>query len=472
MKKSPFALLLCLSLFCARTTAQTVAPQLDSLLTHALDSMHNVLGNVGMGAAVHLPNGAIWSGGTGISAENPDEPITPEYIFNIGSITKTLTSACILHMADEGLLSLDDSLHEWLDTFNYINPNITIRQLLRHQTGIYNFVASPQFQPAINADPDSVWAMADVIKTFVQAPLFQPGAAFSYSNTNYLLLGMIIETISGKPYYEAIRERFLDPLALTSFNIPPYEPFPQPVAHLWLDLDDDNILDDAHIYFSDWPSWYSAAGPAGAYFASPAHLARWMYLLMRGDLLAPATMAQMKTTVTTPFNGGTRYGLGVMERNIGGLKGYGHGGDAGYSASAWYFPDKDISISVLNNDGSKNSWTLIPTVTALLKTYSDYENLVSGSEDLSASAASVKVFPNPFSERATLSAILPTGAKQLRVVMTDVSGRSVAEEVFEAGAGNGTFTLEHLNELPGGTYLLHTTVDGQSLPGQQLVIKR
>lgn len=451
---------------------QNLHPKLDSLLQSALDSMHQVLQNKGMGAAVQVAGGVYWAGAAGISSENPPENISAGHIFNIGSVNKPITAACILQMAAEGLLSLDDSLHRWLDTFPFINPNITIRQLLRHQSGIYDVIGSPAYQPTIAQQPDSVWALADVVKTFIKAPLFQPGAAFSYSNTNYLLLGMIIGEISGNAYHEEIRERFLQPQGLSSFRMPPYEPYDQPVAHLWIDLTGDGVPDDAHDFFSNWAAWYSAAGPAGSYYSTPADIARWMSLLMRGELLPPAIMAQMKTTVNTPFNGGTKYGLGIMERNIAGQLAYGHGGDAGYSAAVWYFPEKDISIAVLNNDGRRTSWSLLPTVIALLKAYTDFENQAVSNHDLLSSNIPLSTFPNPFTEQVSVQLTLPAGAQNLELALTDALGRQVGNAFFDTSAAADEpqlFCLQNLGSLPGGVYYLTALADGKQLAVRRIL---
>lgn len=472
MKKVFFLLFTC---FYSYSNAQTIHPTLDTLLSRTLDSMHNILGNKGMGAAVQFPGGAIWSGGTGISSENPLVEVNTQHIFNIGSVNKTITAACILKMADDGLLSLNDSLHEWLDTFNHINPNITIRQLLRHQTGIYDVISHPAYQPTMGEYPDSIWTFANVIQTFISPPLFQPGAAFSYSNTNYLLLGMIIEKVSGQPYHLEIRDRFLNPLALSTFNMPPYEPYTQPVAHVWLNLDNDNMLDDAHDFFSNWASWYSSVGPAGSYFSSPADIARWMKLLMNGSLLSPATMSAMKATVNTPLGGGgTKYGLGIMERTIFNQKAYGHGGDAGYSASVWYFPNVDVSIAVLNNDGSKTSWTLVPTVAALLKTYLEYPGELLNSEaPASAQLFDMCMAPNPFSDHLNVSVQVPEGASRLLLVLSDATGKKVCETAFDCKGQSGEqqFTFDNLGQVPQGVYFLRASVDGKWQARQQRVVK-
>lgn len=454
-------------------TAQTVPSSLDYWLQRTLDSMIIVLNAKGLGAAVQLPTGAVWVGGAGISSLPPfaqPDSISTADLFGIGSVNKTITAGCILQMADEGKLSIDDPLHKWLDTFPQINPNITLRQLMRHQSGIYDILSNPALQPTIYADQDSVWKWEDAIRTFIKAPVFQPGASWSYCNTNYLLLGLIIEKVSGKPYHEEIRNRFLTPLGLQSTMIPPYETYPPDVAHVWLDLTGTGTATDQHALFSNWKAWHSTAAPAGSYFSTPADMARWMRAYMSGTLLTPATMTAMKTTVTSALQGGTRYGLGIMDRSIFGLKAYGHGGDAGYSASVWYFPNKDISIAVLNNDGRRNSWALLPTVTALLRMYLKFEATVSVYQALTPEQLDISAFPNPFSEKLNITSTLPAGASELRFVLTNSLGQPVAETVTtQAASGPQQFQLGDLDRLPAGLYFLTSYLDGRLVASSTMV---
>ena len=240
---------------------------------------------------------------------------------------------------------------------------------------------------------------------------------------------------------------------------------------MWLDTTGDGVPDDAHDFFSNWDSWFSSAGPAGSYFSTPADVANWMHILMRGDLLSPAMMTSMKSTVTTPFPGGTKYGLGIMERNILNQKAWGHGGDAGYSASVWYFPGKDISIAVLNNDGAKNSWTLIPTVSALLKSYEVYLAQSTTAKEPMPALFEGTTFPNPFVESFLVDAKLPEGASEIHFQLTDASGRQVSEKTFAASVGEQRFVLNGLGELSPGTYFLSGILDGITLSGQKVLVK-
>jgi D-alanyl-D-alanine carboxypeptidase len=442
--------------------AQGVPPLLDSLLQATLDQQQINLNVKALSAAVQFPDGSVWAGAAGFSSEFPFVKADTSMVFGIASISKTVTAGCILQMADDGLLNLDDSLHQWLDTFPHINPNITIRQLLRHQSGIFDVLSAPDFQPTLLADPDSIWQLADVVETFINVPDFQPGAGFKYSNTNYILLGMIAEKVAGQPYYTEFRERFLTPLGLEAFSMRPHEPNTHPVAHAWYDFNGDGTVESAHNLLSTWHSFDAATGPAGSYYATASDVARWIRALVGGSVLSADMLAQAKTTVAAGFPAGTRYGLGLMERNFLGNKAYGHGGDFVYSGSAWYFPEKDKSVAVLNNDGSKTSWQIAPAVQALLKTCLDYEMTLSA--PLVENSWHVEVFPNPFDKAFFLQTPAPT----------DWILRNTMGVVMRSGhtANSAGDRVAGLEDLPAGLYLLECYKDGKRFDTQKLLKNR
>lgn len=433
-----------------QVSAQTVDTSLAAIFVHTLDSMKSALNIKSLSVALQLSDGAIWAGAQGLAAQSPPEEATPNHAYAMGSVTKTLTGACVLQLADEGLLSLDDSLHAWLDTFTNVNPNITIRQLLRHQSGIYNYTSNPNFGPALDANPDSVYALTDILETFVGPPIFQPGAAWSYCNTNYVLLGLIIETVSGQPYYQEIRDRLITPLNLGPIANLPHEPAPPQLAEFWFDSNGDGTTDTSTDFLTKWKSHNSAAGPAGAYYTTATEMARWMRAYMSGTLLSPGMMAQLTTTVNAA--GGTKYGLGITERNFIGNKGYGHGGDIGYSANVYYFPEKDLSIAVMTNDGKYNSSILVSVIIAYLKAYMDWTPVTSpASEQLYGEK--LAAYPNPF--QSILHITTPDGPPQpgLRFVLTDARGLRLRETADD--------TMEGLDALPAGIYFLHAEKQGR-----------
>jgi CubicO group peptidase (beta-lactamase class C family) len=125
------------------------------------------------------------------------------------------------------------------------------------------------------------------------------------------------------------------------------------VAHVWLDITGDGIADDAHDFYINYLSLNSVAGSAGGYFSTASDITKWMRTYMRGDFLSSSTLDEAKKTVPASGSQGGAYGLGLMKNSFNGFLAYGHGGDLGYAASSWYFPEKDISISVLTNDSKK-----------------------------------------------------------------------------------------------------------------------
>lgn len=440
--------------------AQDVPADLDLLLRNTLDSMRTVLGAKSLSAAMQFNDGAVWAHAKGISSTTPLANVTPNDAYLIGSVTKTLTSARILQLADEGVLSIDDSLNVWLDTMQYINPNITIRQLLQHTSGIHDVLATPGQQDSLLADISKIWTPEELIEKFIQPPLFQAGTAWSYSNTNYFLLSMIIKEATGNPFYTEIRNRFFTPLGLGSFAIPSFESLNSPVAHVWIDLNGDNIQDDAHDFYINWLSLNSTAGAAGGYYSTPSDCTKWMRSYMRGDVISAEMMAAAKTTVSAPGSQGGQYGLGLMKNSFLGNIAYGHGGDLAYHASSWYFPEKDLSITVFTNDDQKDSWKLLPVIKELLRTCMNYTP-VSASHDLAEYGAQFEAFPNPFEDGFTATYSLPDFKGDVNLTLTNSLGQRLKSVECDANHdGQQSFKFDELKSLDTGIYFLTMNING------------
>ena len=200
--------IICLLLFISGAvtlSAQSVPAPLAALLNHTLDSMREVTGAKSLSAAIQFPDEAVWAYADGVSSEIRLAEVTPGDAYLTGSVTKTITSACILQLADEGVLSLDDSLYEWLDTIPYINPDITIWQLMQHTSGLFDALMHPNHNDSMMADITRVWTPEELVTYFMDEPLFEPGTSWSYCNTNYFLLSMIIKKATGNPFYTELR---------------------------------------------------------------------------------------------------------------------------------------------------------------------------------------------------------------------------------------------------------------------------
>ncbi len=250
--------------------------------------------------------------------------------FRVGSTTKTFVSAVVLQLAGEGKLALDDSVERWLPGLVPNGAAITVHHLLNHASGLADYAPEDDdtFISRVLADRHGTWEPRELIAIgTAHPPLFPPGAGWSYSNTGYILLGLIAEAASGKPLEAELRARILAPLRLraTSFDTEPriagrhahgYSRFG---AQRRFDI---SVLDQ---------SW---AWAAGAIVSTADDLARFYRALLGGRLLPPRLLAEMRTTV--PVGGGHQaYGLGLIKSRYPCGIFWGHGGETfGYESFA------------------------------------------------------------------------------------------------------------------------------------------
>jgi D-alanyl-D-alanine carboxypeptidase len=282
--------------------------------------------------------------------------IERDMLFDIASVGKTFTAALVLQLAEEGLLSLDDPLHTWLPAYPNIERTITIRQLLNHTSGIFDFVENDAYWDSVLGDPNKLWEPADVL-ALVREPYFSPGQGARYSSTNYILLGMIVEAVTGSTMAEQIRTRFLIPLGLTHTFWLGSGRISGEIAHGHFDLDGDGEIED----MASLPrtSIDSSKWACGAIASTAEDIARWADALYGGRILGPEAMEQMlsfyRPVAEAP--GGplaSGYGLGVQEFTAGEQRMWGHLGQyPGYMAAMLYVPAYRITVVVLINDGNE-----------------------------------------------------------------------------------------------------------------------
>lgn len=331
-------------------------PTLADELQEALDLSCEINDCIGISAAVSIPGEEIWVGTSGVSHD--DIPITPDMLFSIASVTKTFTAACILQLVEEGTLSLSDSLHQWLPTFPNVDSTITIRQLLNHTAGVFDYYHHPAFWDSLAIDLSRRWSPEETL-TLVLEPYFPPGTDFRYSNTDYILLGMIIREATGHEVSAEFRTRFLDPLRLSHTFFDVEEVIPGEMAHGWADVDEDNVPDDLTPY--PRTAYYSIEWTAGAMVSIPEDIVQWAQALYGGDVLSQVSLDEMLTFY--PLSGEGRaddgYGLGVSRFKpeiLHGENGIGHGGEVkGYRNVMVYLTDHGVSISVMINEMNPGS---------------------------------------------------------------------------------------------------------------------
>jgi D-alanyl-D-alanine carboxypeptidase len=328
-------------------------PELAAKLQASLEDFVTELHYPALAAAVILPDGSSWSGAAGKADVEANVPATPDTSFAIGSITKTFIAALVLELAHDGMLSLDDPIAKWLPELagdaRFMADRVTIRQLLDHTSGIDEYL-NLAFLPALAKDATHRWT-TDELLPFVGDPRFVPGTEWAYSNTNYLLAGMIIERAGGSTVASLLRERILAPLKLEETVLQPEDRPGGPTAHGYVKTPNETIDAWDGSGLTPNTSSASAAWTAGGIASTASDLARWATALYGGRVLDAASLAEMldfKRNVG--LRGGGVYGLGVQQwlGNAGITIGHA-GGVPGFESAMWYFAKPRATVVILGN---------------------------------------------------------------------------------------------------------------------------
>jgi len=319
-------------------------------LQRILNAQREAYAIPGLGAAVLFADGTRWTGGSGLAQLEERQAADGDTPFVVGSISKTFVAATIMQLAEEGTLSLDDRLARWLPDHPRA-AQVTLRQLLDHTSGEFNYFEHPAYNRRVFGEPAKEWTPSEILTTFRSSPYFAPGTGYHYSNTGYVILGMVIEAATGRPLGEEYRNRFLEPLGMADTFFQGDGPPPPRSAHGYLvgQRGPRHITDGSD--YRPTTSAATVAWAAGSVVASAHDLATWADALYGGELLEPASLAQMIDFNANLYSG-RAYGLGTRTRLILGRRVVGHTGSLrGFAAAMWHFPAEGISVVVLSNRG-------------------------------------------------------------------------------------------------------------------------
>jgi D-alanyl-D-alanine carboxypeptidase len=314
--------------------------------------------------------GGTWSATAGVGDVRTHAPRGTADHYRVGSITKTFVSTVLLQLEAEGRLSLDDTVEKWLPGVvrghGHDGRRITVRRLLNHTSGIFNYTADEDFARTYflkdgffehrydTKTPEQLVAIAMTHK-----PLFAPGASWSYSNTNYVLAGMVIEKATGHSYASEIRRRIIEPLGLRATSVPGTRTtLPRPSGRAYSKLARTTTGPTYDVTELN----PSLASSAGEMISDSADLNRFYTALLGGRLLPSRQLKEMKTTVKADGIPGARYGLGLIDRELGcGVHVWGHdGGIHGSTSSAVTTADGRHSLAFnFNGDWSGDSDAVI-----------------------------------------------------------------------------------------------------------------
>lgn len=306
-----------------------------------MDSFFNAieLNNKGMGSIAIAKNGKVlYSKSTGYAYSGNDRKIHADYAtkYRIGSITKMFTTTMVFQLVEEGKLTLNTPLDKYFPKV----PNakkITIGNLLNHHSGIHNFTDDSTYT-TWNQNAHTQAQMLDII--IKGGSDFAPGSKGEYSNSNFILLGYIVEKITGQTYKDALAKRITSKLGLanTYCGSKTNKDNNEAYSYTIMPGDAPNVS-----LMQETETDMSVPGGAGSIVSTPIELTVFINALFTGKLVKPSSLEQMKTIKDN-------YGMGLFQLPFGNKKGYGHtGGIDGFSSSLGYFPDDSLAIAYCNN---------------------------------------------------------------------------------------------------------------------------
>ncbi len=374
-----------MSMATAAAFASPAGPALAQAVQAALDSLRVEMGFPGATAAIILPDGTVEGFATGLADSGTGAVMTPENRMPAGSVGKSFVAAVALALVQEGRLELGASIDRWLGDEPWFGRlrnghEITLRMLLTHSSGVPDHVKDPAFLRSVGdlvrpgADPDAVIRPRQVLEYVLdREPLFPPGEGMSYTDTGYILVGLIIEKATGRTYYEELRRRFLEPFGLQRTvpadrrdipglacgNLKPDNPFGLPTRT----LEPGGRLN--HNPALEWTG--------GGLASNPQDLVRWARLLYEGRALSGPYLEDLLDAVPWDPDGPgyDAYGLGVIVDETALGTTYGHSGwYPGYHTVVAYYPADRFAVAVqVNRDYDSGVKTVAQQVAALVQAH-------------------------------------------------------------------------------------------------------
>ncbi len=353
----PRVLIVAAAFAAAPLYAQTSQSSLRGSIQSYLDSLHAGAKFPGVTVGVALPNGELLELAAGVSDRTANSKMPADARMLAGSVGKTFFAALALDLVTQGKLELDAPISKYLGEHAWFArlpnaQNITVRMLMNHTSGLVRYEFDPRVTQKLTREPDHVWTPEERVGYVVgtTAP-FAAGAGWDYSDTNYIVLGMILEKITGRDLYEQVAARFLGPLQLRR-TLPSDRRDPRGAVQGYAGPQNpfggrDEMIANGKFIVNPQMEW-----TGGGYASTAGDLARWAKLLYEGKAISPAAVDLMVAApATAPMLGqGAQYGLGVIIRQTPLGTALGHSGFfPGYLTEMRYFPDHDFAVAVQFN---------------------------------------------------------------------------------------------------------------------------
>lgn len=315
-------------------------PAVDAIAVRALEDVPLV----GLSVAIARGGEIIHAKGYGYANLEHKVPATPETVYRIGSVGKQFTAAAILQLVEQGKLSLDDDLHEFLPDYPTGGRRVTIRQLLNHTSGIHSVTSIKRAM----ANRCLAVTQEQMIGWMSEAPFdFEPGERYLYNNSGFWLLGVIIEQVSGRSYPDYVQAKLFEPLGLRGTY---YDSDPRVIPN----RAQGYTLDEGRLLNAE-PNSPTRPYAAGAIISTVLDLIEWQQALLSGRVVSPASVE----TMTTPgrLNSGEAfpYGLALGLAEFEGHRKIGHGGGIiGFRTALSHYPDDELIIALITNTNGRD----------------------------------------------------------------------------------------------------------------------
>ena len=333
--------------------------QSDNLLTQAIDTLIQEAyqpSEPGVAVIVAKNGQAIFRKGHGMANLELGVPIEPDMVFRIGSVTKQFTAVAILILAEQGKLSLDDSVTKFLPDYPTHDYLITVKHLLTHTSGIKSYTSMPEWIPLWRKD----FVVQELIDFFKYQPMVSaPGKRWAYNNSGYILLGAIIEKVTGQTYGQFVQQSIFEPLEMKqSYYDDPLQVIPRRVAGY--DKSPNGFTNAAYISMTQ-------PYAAGALVSTVDDLALWDTALYTEKLLTLESLEQAHTSHHLLDGSPTAYGFGWMISEYSGHRFIEHsGGVHGFRSHTMRLPDDRVFVAVLSNNGGVSPQKLAFKIAALI----------------------------------------------------------------------------------------------------------
>jgi D-alanyl-D-alanine carboxypeptidase len=323
--------------------ADGIDPGLAARLDSVVADVKQHAGIPGVVVGLWLPGRGCYVRASGVADRATGAPMRLDSFVRIGSETKTFTVTALLQLLDEHRIDLEDPVSKYVDGVP-CGDRITLRQLAEMRSGLFPYTFDQDFQHDLLSDPTrSFTPQQSLAYGYKHDNTFGPGEQFQYSNSNLVLLGLVIEKVTGKPFGEVLDERVLRPAHLHHTLLPDGSEFPDPHPRGYT----DQTLSGATADATDWnPSW---AWAAGGMISDLRDLRHWAEVVATGKLLSPETQAQRLRTLPTGFPG-TGYGLGIIDTD--GWIGH-NGSIPGYETVTVYLPSERATMVLMMNTDSR-----------------------------------------------------------------------------------------------------------------------